>query len=169
MPDGRVLLPGGERAADPELEYLTSVEIYNPATGNWTVAPDLHAERARYTLSLLQDGTVLVDGFYDTVEPLGEVEMEALRNLPSYDEELKAELGLAWTEGEGQSLAERLLLPSLTVRGLTSGATGRLARNVIPSTATAAIGIRLVKGNDPQHMAGLVEEARAAVTGAGHP
>ena len=49
------------------------------------------------------------------------------------------ELGLAWTEGNGQMLAERLLLPSLTIRGLSSGGTGEYARNVIPSTATAAI------------------------------
>jgi len=125
--------------------------------GNWVPVPGQMMAHLLASMKA-ENGTVLVDSFYDTVEPLGEVEMEALRNLPSYDEELKAELGLAWTEVEGQSLAERLLLPSLTVRGLTSGATGRLARNVIPSTATAAIGIRLVKGNDPQHMAGLVEE-----------
>jgi acetylornithine deacetylase/succinyl-diaminopimelate desuccinylase-like protein len=125
--------------------------------GNWVPVPGQMMAHLLASMKA-EDGTVLVDGFYDTVEPLGEVELEALRNLPSYDDELRAELGLAWTEGEGQTLAERLLLPSLTVRGLTSGATGRLARNVIPATATAAIGIRLVKGNDPQHMAGLVEE-----------
>ncbi|MCH7490535.1 MAG: peptidase dimerization domain-containing protein, partial [Gemmatimonadetes bacterium] len=88
---------------------------------------------------------------------VGDAEREALAALPDYDEELKEELGLAWTEGEGQSLAERLLLPSLTVRGLSSGNVGSLARNIIPATATATLGIRLVKGNDPQHMRELVE------------
>jgi acetylornithine deacetylase/succinyl-diaminopimelate desuccinylase-like protein len=34
---------------------------------------------------------------------------------------------------------------------------GRLARNVIPATATATLGIRLVKGNDPDAMLDLVE------------
>ncbi len=125
--------------------------------GNWVPVPGQMMAHLLASMKA-EDGTVLVDGFYDTVEPLGEVERKALEKLPSYDEELKAELGLAWTEGEGQTLAERLLLPSLTVRGLTSGNTGPLARNVIPSTATAAIGIRLVKGNDPEHMFGLVEE-----------
>jgi acetylornithine deacetylase/succinyl-diaminopimelate desuccinylase-like protein len=104
-----------------------------------------------------ETGRVLVEGFYDTVEPLGPAELEALQNLPNYDEELRRELGLAWTEGEGATLPERLQLPSLTIRGLTSGNTGRLARNVIPSSATAALGIRLVKGNDPAHMRELVE------------
>jgi acetylornithine deacetylase/succinyl-diaminopimelate desuccinylase-like protein len=103
------------------------------------------------------DGTVLVEGFYDTVEPLGEMERAALRNLPDYDAALKRELGLLRTEGGGASLAERLLLPSLTVRGLASANVGALARNVIPATATAALGIRLVKGNDPEHMKDLVE------------
>lgn len=154
----------------PKLSFgvrgVTGMEItlYGPTRplhsghyGNWVPVP---GQMMAHLLASMkdEDGTVLVEGFYDTVEPLGEVERKALENLPSYDEELKAELGLAWTEGKGQTLAERLLLPSLTVRGLTSGNTGPLARNVIPSTATAAIGIRLVKGNDPQHMAGLVED-----------
>ncbi len=100
---------------------------------------------------------MLIDGFYDTVEPIGPREREALRDFPDPDEQLKRELGLTWTEGEPQTLAERLLLPSLTIRGLASGNTGALARNVIPSTATATLGVRLVKGNDPEHMLDLVE------------
>ncbi len=55
--------------------------------------------------------------------------------MPTFDDELKRELGLNWTEGEPQTLAERLLLPS----------------------ATAALGVRLVKGNEPEHMLDLVE------------
>ena len=55
------------------------------------------------------------------------------------------------------TLPQRLQLPSLTVRGLSSGGTGQYTRNVIPPTATAALGIRLVKGNDPDHMRSLVE------------
>ena len=95
-----------------------------------------------------ETGRVLIDGFYDTVAPLGGLEREALANLPSYDETLRQELGLARTEGEGAALAKRLLLPSLTVRGLSSGNVGARARNVIPASATAALGIRLVKDND---------------------
>ena len=104
-----------------------------------------------------EDGTVLVEGFYDSVEPIGPAERDALARMPRYDEQLKRELGLAWTEGGGEALAERLLLPSLTVRGLASGNVGPLARNVIPATATATLGIRLVKGNDPEVMLDLVE------------
>jgi len=34
---------------------------------------------------------------------------------------------------------------------------GETARNVIPTTATASIDVRLVKGNDPEAMLGLIE------------
>ncbi len=139
------------------------VTVYGPVRplhsghyGNWAPVP---GQMLAQLLASMKDeqGKVLIDGFYDTVEPLGPEEQAALEALPDYDEELKRELGLMWTEGEPQTLAERLLLPSLTVRGLSSGNTGKLARNVIPATATATLGIRLVKGNDPEHMADLVE------------
>jgi acetylornithine deacetylase/succinyl-diaminopimelate desuccinylase-like protein len=35
---------------------------------------------------------------------------------------------------------------------------GAKARNIIPSMATAALGVRLVKGNDPDQMLDLVEQ-----------
>jgi acetylornithine deacetylase/succinyl-diaminopimelate desuccinylase-like protein len=139
------------------------VTVYGPVRGlhsghygNWAPVP---GQMLANLLATMKDdeGNVLVEGFYDSGEPLGDVERAALAALPDYDEELKRELGLAWTEGSGQSLAERLLLPALTVRGLSSGYTGALTQNVIASTATAALGIRLVKGNDPGHMRELVE------------
>jgi acetylornithine deacetylase/succinyl-diaminopimelate desuccinylase-like protein len=139
------------------------VTVYGPVRplhsghyGNWAPVPGQMLARLLATMKD-QDGNVLIDGFYDTVEPIGEAERAALEAMPDYDAELKRELGLVRTEGGGQTLSERLLLPSLTVRGLTSGNTGALARNVIPATATASLGIRLVKGNDPQHMQDLVE------------
>jgi len=102
------------------------------------------------------DGNVLIPGFFDTVEPLSEAERRALETIPASDADLMAEFGLARTEGEG-TLSERLLLPSLNIRGLSSAGVGAKARNVIPPTATAAIDIRLVKGNDPGAMVDLVE------------
>ena len=139
------------------------VTVYGPTRGlhsghygNWAPVPGQMLANLLATMKD-DDGNVLVEGFYDTVEPLGAVEEEALQKLPNYDAELKRELGLARTEGEPMTLPQRLQLPSLTVRGLSSGGTGQYARNVIPPTATAALGIRLVKGNDPAHMASLVE------------
>jgi acetylornithine deacetylase/succinyl-diaminopimelate desuccinylase-like protein len=155
---GRPLLSFGVRGVTG-----MEVTVYGPIRGlhsghygNWAPVP---GQMLANLLATMKDdeGNVLIEGFYDTVEPLGETELEALRNLPRYDEELKRELGLARTEGGGQTLPERLQLPSLTVRGLSSGNTGALARNVIPATATTSLGIRLVKGNEPRHMRSLVE------------
>jgi acetylornithine deacetylase/succinyl-diaminopimelate desuccinylase-like protein len=57
-------------------------------------------------------------------------------------------LGLARTEGQGKSLLELINEPSLNINGISSGDVGALARNVIPTTATAVLDLRLVKGND---------------------
>src|SRR5262249_16688173 len=60
--------------------------------------------------------------------------------------ELKQELALGRTEGRGRKLVELLNEPSLNIRGMASSRIGAQASNVIPSTATATIDMRLVKG-----------------------
>jgi acetylornithine deacetylase/succinyl-diaminopimelate desuccinylase-like protein len=135
--------------------YGATRELHSGHYGNW--APDTPQILARLLASMKDEhGKVLVDGWYDRAAPIGAEEQAALAAMPDYDAALKRELGLAWTEGQPASLPERLLLPALTVRGISGGGTGALASNVIPSTATAALGIRLVKGNDPAQMRNLV-------------
>ena len=123
--------------------------------GNWAPVP---GQLLADLISSMKDseGNVIIDGYYDDVEPLGELEKEALSQIPLIDEDLKQELGINNPEGT-ESYNERLLRPSLTIRGLSSGNTGKLARNVVPATATASIGIRLVKGCDPEKQKDLVE------------
>ncbi len=124
--------------------------------GNW--APNPAMELARLLGSMKDgDGNVVVEGFYDTTRPAGEAERRAIDALPAPDEGLRRELGLAATEGGGAPLAERLLLPSLNVRGLAAGAVGDEARNVIPTEATASIDVRLVPDNDPADMLDRIE------------
>jgi acetylornithine deacetylase/succinyl-diaminopimelate desuccinylase-like protein len=135
--------------------YGATRELHSGHYGNW--APDTPQILARLLASMKDDtGKVLVDGWYDSAAPIGPEERAALAAMPDYDAALKRELGIAWTEGAPASLPERLLLPALTVRGISGGNVGALASNVMPSTATAALGIRLVKGNDPAHMRQLV-------------
>jgi acetylornithine deacetylase/succinyl-diaminopimelate desuccinylase-like protein len=138
------------------------VTVYGPNRGlhsghygNWAPVP---GQMLSELIASMKDekGNVIVEGYYDSVEPLTELEKSALSKVPNTDEEIKKEIGISWTEGT-ESLNERLLLPSLTIRGLTSANTGRLAANVIPTTATASIGMRMVKGNDPSTMQDLVE------------
>jgi acetylornithine deacetylase/succinyl-diaminopimelate desuccinylase-like protein len=130
------------------------VTVYGPRRplhsghyGNW--APNPAMTLARLLASMKDDaGRVTIKGWYDDVEPLGEAEKRALAEAPSYDEELKRELDIARPEGAGKSLNELINQPSLNVNGLASAEVGALSRNVIPTTATAALDLRLVRGND---------------------
>lgn len=135
--------------------YGATRELHSGHYGNW--APDTPQILARLLASMKDDnGRVLVEGWYDSADPIGPEERAALAAMPDYDAELRRELGIARTEAFPASLSERLLLPALTIRGLSSGNTGALASNVIPTTATAALGIRFVKGNDPAAMRALI-------------
>jgi acetylornithine deacetylase/succinyl-diaminopimelate desuccinylase-like protein len=75
--------------------------------------------------------------------------------------ELKKELWLGATEGAPKKLIELLQQPSLNIRGMASARVGAQASNVIPSTATASIDMRLVKGMDhKQTIARFIEHIR---------
>jgi len=135
--------------------YGSNRPLHSGHYGNWAPVP---GQMLANLLATMKDdeGTVIIDGYYDSVVPITDLEKNALATVPPFDEELKKELGLNRTEGKG-TLNERILLPTLTVRGLSSGNTGKLARNVVPATATASLGMRMVKGNDPKRMQDLVE------------
>jgi len=49
---------------------------------------------------------------------------------------------------KGKSLTEAINLPSLNINGMQSANVGKQAANVIPTTATAVLDLRLVLGND---------------------
>jgi acetylornithine deacetylase/succinyl-diaminopimelate desuccinylase-like protein len=136
--------------------YGATRSLHSGHYGNWAPVP---GQSLAHLIATMKDdnGKVLIDGFYDTVVPLSEFERFELSKIPDVDRQLKKELGLAYTEGNGRSINERMLLPSLTIKGLSSGNVGKKARNVIPNTATAAIGVRLVKGNEPNDMLDKVE------------
>lgn len=125
--------------------YGPNRELHSGHYGNW--APNPAMMLARLLASMKDDdGRVLVAGFYDGVAPLSETEKRALAEAPDADRDLMRELALGRTEGNGKKLLELLNLPSLNVRGMSSARTGAGASNVIPSTATATIDMRLVKG-----------------------
>jgi acetylornithine deacetylase/succinyl-diaminopimelate desuccinylase-like protein len=124
-----------------------SRSLHSGHYGNWSPNPALGLSRL---LASMKDdkGNIVVKGWADDVEPLGPVELQAIRDAPKYDDELKKQLGIAYTEGSGKSLLELINQPSLNIAGIKSGDVGTLARNVIPSTANVVMDLRLVKGND---------------------
>ncbi len=140
--------------------YGAKRPLHSGHYGNW--APNPAMLLARLLASMKDDdGRVTIAGWYDGVEPLGEAERKAISEAPAYDDELRAQLGLARTEGNGKSLMELINQPSLNINGFSSGDVGALARNVIPTTATAVLDLRLVKGNDHQQQVGrLIDHIR---------
>src|SRR5438067_42723 len=64
LPNGKVLIAGGFRI-DPvshDLVYLTSAELYDPATGTFSATGNLATGRAGHTATLLPNGKVLITG-----------------------------------------------------------------------------------------------------------
>ena len=124
-----------------------SRELHSGHYGNW--APNPAMMLARLLASMKDDdGRVLIDGFYDGIEPLGPTERKAIQDAPVNDSMLMRELGLARTEGSGRHLDDLITEPALNIQGFASASVGPTARNVIPATATAELGLRLVKGTD---------------------
>src|ERR1043165_2634091 len=140
--------------------YAAKRPLHSGHYGNWSPNP-AHL-LARLLASMKDDdGRVLIDRWYSDTEPLGEVERRAIAAAPQYADELKQQLGIKRTEGGGKSLLELINLPSLNINGFASGDVGALARNVIPTTATAVLDLRLVKGNDHQRQVQrLIEHIR---------
>jgi N-acetylneuraminic acid mutarotase len=61
LPNGKVLVAGGAGGA-VGLTDFDSAELYDPATGTWTLTGSLHQARRAHTATLLPDGKVLVAG-----------------------------------------------------------------------------------------------------------
>lgn len=148
---------GGRGVTDMEITvYGASRPLHSGHYGNY--APDPGFMLSQLLASMKDaNGRVIIDGYYDSVEPISAFEREQLKKVPNIEAYLKEDLQIDFTEGSGEPLFERLLLPSLTVKGLYSGNVGKLARNVIPNSAVAALSLRLVKGNEPEKMLDLVE------------
>jgi acetylornithine deacetylase/succinyl-diaminopimelate desuccinylase-like protein len=125
--------------------YGAQNELHSGHYGNW--APNPAMILARLLTSMKdENGHVLVDGFYDGIEPLGPAELRAIAEAPNFDEELKREFWLGSTENAPHRLGELIMQPSLNIRGMGSARIGAQASNIIPSSATATIDMRLVKG-----------------------
>jgi len=125
--------------------------------GNW--APNPVLELAHVVAGLRDtEGRIRVAGFYEDVRPLTEMEKRAAAESPEVEDALRKELGLARSEGGGERLAERILLPALNLRGISGGDVGDTATNSIPTEATASIDLRLVPDQTPAKVRSRIEE-----------
>lgn len=127
--------------------YGAKRPLHSGHYGNWAPNPAFTLAKLLATMKD-NSGRVTIAGWYDNIDPLGEAERRAIAEAPQYDDTLRSQLGLARTEGQGKSLLELINEPSLNINGISSGDVGALARNVIPTTATAVLDLRLVKSID---------------------
>jgi len=130
-------------------------------SGNWGgVAPN-----AVWTLVHLlstmknEGGEITIDGFYDNVLPLSDLEQKALAALPADLEAIKRELDLAHLDAPRERpLGERLAAwPTFTINGLHGGYGGPGSKTVIPHQAFAKCDIRLVEAQTADEIYAKVE------------
>jgi acetylornithine deacetylase/succinyl-diaminopimelate desuccinylase-like protein len=125
--------------------YGPRAELHSGHYGNWAPNPALSLARLLASMKDPQNDRVLVDGFYDEVEPLTDRERKAIADAPAVDAALVQELWLGTTEGRPKTLNELIAQPSLNIRGMASARVGTTATNIIPASATATLDVRLVK------------------------
>lgn len=135
--------------------YAAKRPLHSGNYGNWAPNP---AARLSHLLASMEDkdGMVTIKGFYDDVIPLSEKEKQALKKIPDVGGLLSEELGVARPDGGGRSFLELLNMPALNINGMQSANIGDQAANVIPTTATAVLDLRLVLGNDVDRLFGKV-------------
>ena len=136
--------------------YGPERELHSGHYGNWVPNPAM--DLATFLASCKDEsGTVTIDGFYADTSPIGDADRAAIDALPPVEDRLKAELGFGGPEVVEARYADRLMLPTFNIRGLSAAAVGSDVRNVVPADATASIDIRLAAGDVPDRMLERVE------------
>jgi acetylornithine deacetylase/succinyl-diaminopimelate desuccinylase-like protein len=95
---------------------------------------------------------ITIPRFYNNVKRLTKKEKDNYKRLKFSDKKLARELGVKELVGEkGFTTLERLWArPTLDCNGIFGGFTGKGAKTIIPSMATAKISMRLVPDQDPK-------------------
>lgn len=136
--------------------YGPNRPLHSGHYGNWAPNPIM---QMAYLLTSMRDesGRILIDGYYDDVAPLSELERDAIASMPDITESLKDELSIHTPEGDGARLEELITLPAVNARGMVAGGVGGQGRNIILSTATVSLNLRLVPGQTPARVRELLE------------
>ena len=106
-----------------------------------------------------QDGVISVEGFYDRVRPLSQLDRERIAAVPDNLDEIKASLGLTATFGEAgyTPIEASWARPTLEVNGIWGGFQEEGIKTVLPAEAHAKITCRLVADQDPSEIVRLLQ------------
>jgi acetylornithine deacetylase/succinyl-diaminopimelate desuccinylase-like protein len=128
--------------------YGPTRPLHSGHYGNW--APNPSEILIRLLASLKDaDGNILVPGYNDKVQPVGEAEKQAIEAIPSIEAALQEDLALGRVHGGGERLEMLVLQPAIIVKGFQGGGVGSQSRNVIQPSATASLNLRLVPDQQP--------------------
>ena len=105
--------------------------------------------RLVWALSTLKDGNqrILIDGFYDRVEPVSGRDLELLDKVPVDTGDLMDTFGVASFLGgmTGKEALRKLVFePTCSIDGIWGGYTGPGMKTILPATAEAKLSLRLV-------------------------
>ncbi len=134
-----------------ELSVRSSKGDQHSAFG--TLVPNA-AWRLTWALSTLKaaDETILIDGLMDYVAPPDETDLALLRAIPFDETAMQQTFGIdGWVGGlSGPAALKRHFFgPTCTICGMESGYTGQGQKTVLPATARAKVGFRLVPNLTP--------------------
>jgi acetylornithine deacetylase/succinyl-diaminopimelate desuccinylase-like protein len=136
--------------------YGATRPLHSGHYGNWAPNPVM---QMTYLLTSMRDesGRILIDNYYDDVTPLTELERDAIASMPDVTALLQDELSIHTPEGNGVRLEELITQPAINARGIVAGGVGAKGRNIILSTATSSLNLRLVPAQRPERVRELVE------------
>ncbi|MCH8219919.1 MAG: M20/M25/M40 family metallo-hydrolase [Proteobacteria bacterium] len=105
--------------------------------------------------------TILIDGYYDKVQPPPAEDMPLINGMLAATDEKKAMRALGierWIDGETMREAQMdyLYNPTLNINGIWAGYTGEGTKTILPHMATAKVDSRLPPGLDPDEMMALI-------------
>ena len=119
------------------------------------------AWRLHAALATLLDerGRILIEGFYDDVTPVPQVDRDRLAAQPWEAGEARKVYKIkefAWGRDDREAHLASAFEPTANICGIWSGYTGPKTKTVIPSEAWCKIDFRLVPEQDPDRIAGAL-------------
>ncbi len=135
-----------------------SVDLHSGIYGGAVANPAMVAAQLAASLQDKLSGKVLVDGFYDAVQPLQEWERKTWSRLPEAEKEMLDQTGVPQLFGEEgfDSYERRWARPTVEINGIGAGYQGEGSKTVIPKESMVKLSCRLVPDQDPEEILKLV-------------
>lgn len=157
---GRSIISFGVRGV-LDLELRARGANQDVHSGNWGgVVPNPLWTLVHLLASMKNErGEVTIDGFYENVQPLNDLERAALAALPIDVAQVKQSLDLQrLDEPQERGYFERLSAwPTLTINGIHGGYGGPGSKTVLPHEAVAKCDIRLVEAQTAEEILAKVK------------